>query len=111
MIVAGLAIRWVAILTLGHAFRVDVAVAHGQQLVDKGIYRIVRHPSYTGCLVSFLGLGMTYLDIVSVLVVTMPIAAAFLYRIHVEEAAMRAAMSSEYAQYAARTKRLVPFLY
>jgi len=51
------------------------------------------------------------LNIFSVAAVFMPIAAAFLWRMHVEEAALREAFSDRYQAYAARTRRLVPLIY
>ena len=111
VLLAGLAVRWTAILTLRHAFTVDVAIAKDQRLVDYGIYRVLRHPAYTGSLVAFLGMALTYGDWRAGLVLFLPITAAFLYRIHVEERALRAAFGEGYDRYARRTRRLVPFVY
>jgi protein-S-isoprenylcysteine O-methyltransferase Ste14 len=40
-----------------------------------------------------------------------PIGAAFIYRINVEEDALSRTLGSRYAEYMKRTKRLVPFVY
>ena len=45
LLLAGLALRWTAILTLRGAFTVDVAIARDQHLVERGPYRRVRHPA------------------------------------------------------------------
>lgn len=111
VLVAGLAVRWTAILTLRRAFTVDVAIARDQRVVDRGIYRVLRHPAYTGNLAAFLGMALTYGDWLAGLVLFLPIVAAFSYRIGVEERALRAAFGEDYDRYARRTKRLVPFLY
>lgn len=111
LIVAGLVIRWAAILSLKRSFTVDVAVAKGQAVVANGLYRWIRHPSYAGSLVSFVGFGMTLRHWTSLAVMVIPITAAFLYRIRVEEEALRAGLGEAYASYARRTKRLVPFVY
>jgi protein-S-isoprenylcysteine O-methyltransferase Ste14 len=111
VLVAGLALRWTAILTLRHAFTVDVAIAKDQRVVDHGIYRVLRHPAYAGNLMAFLGMVLSYGDWLGGLVLFLPIAAAFFYRIGVEERALRAAFGEEYDRYARRTKRLVPFVY
>jgi protein-S-isoprenylcysteine O-methyltransferase Ste14 len=111
VLLAGLALRWTAILTLRHAFTVDVAIAEDQRLIDRGIYGVLRHPAYTGSLVAFLGMALTYGDWLAGLVLILPITAAFLYRIRVEERALRAAFGEDYGRYASRTKRLIPFLY
>jgi protein-S-isoprenylcysteine O-methyltransferase Ste14 len=111
VLLAGLALRWTAILTLRHAFTVDVAIAKDQRIIDHGVYGVLRHPAYTGSLVAFLGMALTYGDWLAGLVLILPITAAFLYRIHVEERALRAAFGEDYDRYARRTKRLVPFIY
>ncbi len=58
LLCSGLALRWVAVVSLGRYFTVDVAIHEGHTLVDRGVYRYVRHPSYTGLLVAFAGLGV-----------------------------------------------------
>jgi protein-S-isoprenylcysteine O-methyltransferase Ste14 len=111
LIVAGLAIRWAAILSLKRSFTVDVAVAKDQRVVETGLYRWIRHPSYAGSLLSFVGFGLALRHWTSLAAIVVPITAAFLYRIGVEEAALRAGLGEAYAAYARRTRRLVPFVY
>jgi protein-S-isoprenylcysteine O-methyltransferase Ste14 len=111
LMVLGIAIRWAAILTLRRAFTVDVAIASGQTIVERGLYRVIRHPSYAGSLVSCLGLGMIFDSALSIAVIMVPITIAFLYRIRVEEAALHAAFGEAYARYVRRSRRLVPFVY
>ena len=110
-IVLGLVIRWTAILTLKKYFTVDVAIAADQRLVTNGLYKIIRHPAYTGSLISFLGLGLSISSWISVVVIFIPILSAFLYRIRVEEKALFEYFGEEYVQYASTTKRLVPWIY
>jgi len=111
LLIGGLALRWIAILTLRGAFTVDVAIAHGQRLVRHGPYRWLRHPAYTGNLLAFLGMALVFVDWIAALTLWVPVAAAFLYRVAVEERALRAAFGEEYAEYTRRTRRLVPFVY
>lgn len=110
-IVLGLALRWWAVATLRRFFTVDVAIHSDHRLVEAGPYRLLRHPAYAGSLVSFLGLAVCSSSWVAALVVVVPITAAFVHRIRIEESALLAAFPSEYAAYAARTSRLVPGLY
>ncbi len=111
LIFLGLVIRWVAILSLKRQFTVDVAITAGHRLIKNGIYSIVRHPSYTGSLMSFLGLGLSFSSYLSLVTVFVPICAAFLYRIDVEERALTEAFGDEYTTYCASTKRLMPGIY
>lgn len=107
----GLAIRWIAIIHLGRFFTVNVAIAQDHKLITTGPYRYVRHPSYTGTLLTFLGFGFCLLNYISIAVVFLPIAAGFLWRMHIEEAALSEVFGEQYRSYAAATRRLVPFLY
>ena len=66
-----------------------VSIAAGQMVVDTGPYRLIRHPSYTGALVAFLGLGILFNDWVSLGILMVPIIIAFLRRISIEEAALK----------------------
>jgi protein-S-isoprenylcysteine O-methyltransferase len=111
VLLAGLALRWTAILTLRGAFTVDVAIAKDQRLVEHGIYRALRHPAYTGSLLAFLGMALVFGDWLAGLTLFLPITGAFLYRIGVEERALRSAFGEEYERYSRRTRRLIPFVY
>ena len=107
----GLAVRWWAIVTLGRFFTVDVTIEKDHELVETGPFRVVRHPSYTGVLLAFLGWALTLRNWAAILVVLVPIFIAFVRRMNVEEEALRRALGEKYAAYMRRTKRLVPGLY
>ena len=107
-VVAGLAVRGWAVATLGPSFTSQVAAAPGQRVVARGPFRFIRHPSYAGSLVSFLGLGLAFGSVVAVVVIFVPITLAFLRRIAVEERFLKVEMGEEYEAYCRRTKRLVP---
>ena len=109
--VVGLAVRWWAIVTLGRFFTVDVVVEKDHELVERGPFRWVRHPSYTGVLLAFVGWAITLENWVAMAVVVVPIFVAFVRRMNVEEAALRGALGAKYAEYMRRTKRLLPGIY
>jgi protein-S-isoprenylcysteine O-methyltransferase Ste14 len=111
LLVIGLAVRWAAIFTLRRFFTVEVTIRDDHRLVSHGLYRFVRHPSYTGSLLSFLGFGVALGSFASVAVVMIPVGLAFLHRIRIEEAALAAALGDPYRDYAKRTKRLLPGIY
>src|ERR1700679_716300 len=84
LLVAGLAIRWTAILTLGRSFSTNVAI-HATQTVHKtGLFRWVRHPSYSGMMMIFTALALRTANPLAFAVVLIPISAALLYRMHVD---------------------------
>jgi len=111
MFVAAIALRWWSIHHLGRFFTVNVAVAADQTVVDDGPYRWVRHPSYTGALAAFLAYTLYVGHWIGIFIVMIPIAAAFLMRIVIEETALSAALGEPYRAYMRRTKRLVPFVF
>jgi protein-S-isoprenylcysteine O-methyltransferase Ste14 len=108
---AGLIFRWWAIVTLGRFFTVDVVVEKDHELVERGPFRFVRHPSYTGVLLAFVGFALTLRNWGAILVVLVPIFIAFVRRMNVEEHALSQALGERYREYMKRTKRLVPFIY
>jgi protein-S-isoprenylcysteine O-methyltransferase len=108
---AGLVVRWWAIVTLGRFFTVDVVIERDHELVERGPFRWVRHPSYTGVLVAFMGWAMTLGNWVAMGVVLLPIFIAFVRRMKVEEDALLRALGDKYREYMTRTKRLIPGLY
>ncbi|WP_394781617.1 methyltransferase family protein [Undibacterium sp.] len=107
----GLVVRWVSIIHLGRFFTVDVAITDKHALIDTGPYRYVRHPSYTGLLLQFLGIGICSGNILSLLALMVPIFIALRYRIRIEEAALSEGLGVAYSDYMLKTKRLVPFVY
>ncbi len=111
ILAAGLAIRWSAILNLGSAFSANVAIREAQRVRTTGLYRFVRHPSYLGLVLIFFAIGVHSRNWISLAIVVALPTAALLYRIRVEEAALREAFGDEYIAYSRVTKRLVPGLY
>lgn len=107
----GIALRWWSILTLGRFFTIDVAIAPDHELVESGPFRWVRHPSYTGVLLAFVGFALTTGNWLAFFVINLPIFATFVHRMNVEERALTSALGARYIAYMQRTKRLVPFLY
>ncbi len=111
LMIVGLAVRWTAILTLGKAFSSNVAIRESQAIQRSGLYGIVRHPSYLGMLIILVAVGVHSRNWLALAVVTVPTAMALLYRIHVEEIALRDAFGEEYAAYSKSTKCLIPGIY
>lgn len=107
----GLALRWIAILTLGRYFTANVAVQPGQSVISAGPYRHLRHPSYTGLLLAFLGLGVFFGNWLSLAALMVPITLAIVYRLRLEESVLVGALGQPYSAYCARTKRLIPFVW
>jgi protein-S-isoprenylcysteine O-methyltransferase Ste14 len=69
----------------------------------------VRHPSYTGALLTLLGF-LICMDNPIAVVGFLVALAGYAYRIRVEEQVMADALGEPYRTYVPRTKRLIPFV-
>ena len=110
LMIAGILLRQWSIAVLGRYFSRTVGVQEGQAVVDRGPYRLVRHPAYTGSLLTMVGLGFVLQSWGAVLVLIAFFGAAFGYRIHVEEAVLTSKLGDKYVAYAKKTKRLIPYV-
>ena len=110
LMLAGMPLRWWSIRVLARHFTVDVAIREDHELVRRGPYRLLRHPSYTGLLATFTGFALCLGNWLS-LATLLPVSLALAWRIQVEERALSAAFPEAYRAYARTTKRLVPFLW
>lgn len=111
ILTAGFLLRLTAIVSLGRAFSVNVAIRSDQRVMKTGLYRWMRHPSYSGMLLMFLAIGLVERNWTSLAIMLVVPTGALLYRIHVEEIALRSHFGLEYSDYCLRTKRLVPGIY
>jgi protein-S-isoprenylcysteine O-methyltransferase Ste14 len=110
-VIAGLIVRWTAILQLGNAFTVDVAITKTANLKTDGIYERVRHPSYSGIMAIVIGFAVTMNSLYSFLVLVIPVFIAVIFRIGVEEKVLIKEFGDSYLEYKSRTKRLIPGIY
>lgn len=111
LMLAGLAFRWYSIRVLGPFFTRDVATRPGQTVVENGPYRLIRHPSYSGSMLMFLGTGLAMTNWASLLAVLFGALVGFGWRVHVEEQALCTDLGEPYRDYMRRTRRFVPFVW
>ena len=105
---SGIALRTWATLTLGRSFRRTVTVTAGQAVVTTGPYRYLRHPSYSGILLAFAGLGAMFANWGSLVCLTVLPASGYIARIRVEEQELARSLGEAYADYARDRRRLIP---
>jgi protein-S-isoprenylcysteine O-methyltransferase Ste14 len=109
VVVLGLVVAIWARRTLAANWSGTVQFKVGHELVEKGPYRFVRHPIYTGILLlclgtaiysarlgSWLGFGLIFLG--------------FWIKLRQEEVLMTRHFPAEYPAYKARVKALIPFV-
>lgn len=107
---SGSALRRHCFRVLGEYFTYAVRVVDGQEVIDRGAYRWVRHPSYTGGMLMFAGIGLALGNWASVALLLATSIAVYSYRVMVEERALVAAIGEPYRAYMARRKRFIPFV-
>lgn len=111
LMLAGLAFRWYAIRVLGKYFTRDVATRADQQVVERGPYRWIRHPSYSGSLLAVLGFGLATTNWLALIVAVGFALAGYAYRVRVEEQALSRDLGDRYCNYMRRTRRFIPFVW
>ena len=109
--VLGIALRVWAVRTLGRFFQLVLVVQPDHHVVSNGPYRVIRHPSYAGPLLAFVGIGLALNHWVSLALCFALPAAALVHRIVIEEKMLVSGLGAEYEEYRRRTKRLVPFVW
>ncbi len=109
--VIGLIVRGWALRTLGRFFTMPITIARDHRIVQGGPYRWVRHPAYTGGFLTMTGLAIALGSWAGVGITLMAGIVVYVYRIRIEESALRSRFGTEYDEYARRTYRLLPGLY
>lgn len=108
LLVVGIVLLEWSIWILGKHFTVRVQVSEKAKLVTNGPYNYIRHPSYTGGILSLIGIPLAAGTWFGALVAIVVILIAYQYRIRVEEEALQSAFGSEYEEYKKRTWKLFP---
>jgi protein-S-isoprenylcysteine O-methyltransferase Ste14 len=106
---AGAVVVAVAARTLGSGLTPLPSPSTRGQLVERGLYRVVRHPIYSGGLMFFAGLSLDASPVA--LAGTAILTVTWALKTHVEERFLSARYPA-YADYRRRTRyRLIPFVY
>jgi protein-S-isoprenylcysteine O-methyltransferase Ste14 len=108
--VVGGALRLYPVFVLGRRFSGLVAIQTDHNLETRGIYSVVRNPSYLGMLINMIGWGLAFRGwsgVAIAFLLLIPLVA----RIHSEERLLRQHFGAEYDGYFARTWRLIPGVY
>jgi protein-S-isoprenylcysteine O-methyltransferase Ste14 len=103
-------LRIIPVYVLRNRFSGLVAIQRGHRLETRGIYRVIRNPSYLGLLITSLGWVLTFRSGVGALFVA-ALLVPLMARIHAEERLLREHFGAEYDAYCTHTWRLVPGVY
>jgi protein-S-isoprenylcysteine O-methyltransferase Ste14 len=110
LMVLGIALRQYAIRALGHYFTREVATRADQQVVQTGPYRFIRHPAYSGTLLTILGIGLAMTNWASLVAILLCCFVGHFYRVLIEERALCTSLGQPYVEYMQHTRRFIPFL-
>lgn len=108
---SGLILRLAAFITLGMGFRPVVSSARNETVIKKGVYRIIRHPSYTGMILIYVGLSLCLLNWVLTLISAAGFSALYIWRVHLEEKVLVSRFGKEYSDYQQKTRKFIPYVY
>jgi protein-S-isoprenylcysteine O-methyltransferase Ste14 len=111
LITAGMIFRFIAVWSLGKFFTVNVTIQENHKIIKNGVYKFIRHPSYLGSLVSFIGFGISLNNWISLTMIVIPITIAFINRIKIEEKLLLKQFEADYSEYMKKTYRLLPKIY
>lgn len=107
----GMAVRAVAVKTLGKYFVITLRTVKDQKVVDYGIYKYIRHPSYTGILLTIIGLSICVNSLIGSPAFIIIAIAATIYRIVLEEKMLTQDLGKDYVNYKSHTKKLIPLIF
>jgi protein-S-isoprenylcysteine O-methyltransferase len=111
LFIVGLSLRCYAVFSLGKFFSTTVMTHDKHILVEKGPYRYIRHPAYTGLFISFFAAGFAMGDALALLALISPIAYVLTQRIRIEEQWLCDHFGKTYVDYSLRTKKWLPWIY
>lgn len=104
----GILFRYQAFVTLKNNFDSLIQVKPDQKLIKDGLYKYFRHPSYTGNILTFLGLGIGSLNIISMILLPVFLFVVYQKRIEIEEIVLIEGFGKEYMDYRKETWGLLP---
>lgn len=105
--IGGLLFACWARVVLGNNWSAVVQLKHDHELIERGPYRHVRHPIYTGLLLAFLGTAVAIGEWRGLLALVI-VAVSFWRKLRLEERWLGEQFGSVYADYMRRVKALVP---
>lgn len=106
LMLAGALLRHAAIRTLGARFVTEVLA--GPELVRRGVYGRIRHPSETGLLMAAMGSGLLLSSLAGVAVVVVVLLPVVVLRTRIEDEALALAFGLDHDRYVREAGRFLP---
>ncbi len=107
----GIGLRVWAAVVLGRFYTRTLLTSDDQQIVERGPYRLIRHPGYLGVLLLWIGTALATTNGIAIVVIVVLMSTAYSYRIGVEETMLASRFGQDYDAYRKHTWKLIPLLY
>ena len=111
LLLTGIGIRIWAIQILGKHFTATVTLTENHQVITKGPYKFVRHPSYLGAFLAIIGAAVFLNSAWATLFAAVCMSVAYYFRISVEEQMLSSYFGKSYEGYKQKTKMFIPFIW
>ena len=108
LMMAGIALRYLSLRTLGAFFLNEVAVLPGQPLVTRGIYARLRHPSETGTICLAFGGAFVLGSAIGLATATLLLLPCLIWRTRLEDRMLRNHYVTEFGRYAQEVPAFLP---
>ncbi|QAA31070.1 methyltransferase family protein [Clostridium manihotivorum] len=109
--IAGILLRAYSIWTLRKFFTFNVQVNSNQKIVQTGPYKLIRHPAYSGSILTLIGISFCFRSFIGILISLIIVSLIYGYRISIEENALIESFKTSYIEYIKNTKKIVPFIW
>ena len=108
---SGLIIRIHSMSQLKKFYTRMLIITDQQKLVKTGIYKIVRHPGYSGTVLIWIFFGLAIQNLIVFFIAFILISFAYNYRIRIEEQMLLTQFGKEYADYKKSSWKIIPYVY
>lgn len=95
---------------LGRNWSASLEIREDHNIIDKGVYKYIRHPMYTSIWISVLAQPLLLPNYIAGLSGIISFALLYFLRVKNEEAMMKKEFGQDYEEYMQRTKRIIPFI-
>ena len=111
LICVGFILSFIAWLSIREYVSPQFQIIEGHRIVDRGVYRWIRHPIYTSFFLIAAGVPILAHSVTGLVALTLIVTPVWLYVIRKEEEFLLTNLGKDYRAYMRRTKRLIPFVY
>ena len=110
-IIIGVFLRAYSVWTLRNFFTLSVKVNSRQEIIQVGPYKYLRHPAYSGSILSLIGIAISFRSFVGIIGTLIIITIVYGYRITIEEKILEKNFKGTYSEYKNKTNKIIPFIW